>query len=62
MIDIMIFSLLIFGIALLILYYKNNKFDNDFILIISIVFILTSLYFIIKKITGVGLKKDGFRT
>ena len=59
----MVFSLLIFGIAFLILYYKNEHFDSDFILILSIVLILTSLYFIVQKITGLGIKnKDGFRT
>lgn len=58
-----IFSLLIFGIAFLILYYKNKNFDSDFVLILSLVLILTSLYFIVQKITGLGIKnKDGFRT
>lgn len=62
MFDVMIASLLIIGIALLILYYQNNNFESDVILIFSIVLILTSLYFIVQKITGFGTKKDGFRS
>lgn len=62
MFDIII-SLLVIGIAFLILYYKNKHFDNDFVLIISIVLILSSLYFIVQKIIGFGIKnKDGFRS
>ena len=62
MFNVIIFLLLVLGIALLILYYKNKHFDNDLILVSSIVLILTSLYFIVQKITGLGIQKDGFRS
>ncbi len=60
MFDLMIAFLFTLGITLLILYYK--KFDNDIILIISIVLIISSLYFIVQKISGGLRKKDGFRS
>ena len=61
LIDVLVFFFFVVGVVFLILYYKNEKFDSDFILIFSIVLILTSLYFIFQKLIGNGSKsKDGF--
>lgn len=60
-INIVMFSSLAIGIALLVLYFKVDKFSNDFILISSIVFILFGLYFLVQKLTGFMKKSnDGF--
>ena len=52
LINILIFSFLLIGITLMVLYFKSVKFSNDFILIVSIVLLLISLYFIVQKLTG----------
>ncbi len=63
MIYVFLISCFIIGVALLVLYYTNEKFDKDLILIIAIILILLSLYFSVQKLFGLGNKnKDGFRS
>lgn len=58
---IFLVSCFIIGVALLVLYYTNEKFDKDLILIIAIILILLSLYFTVQKLLGLK-NKDGYRS